>query len=119
MAVDMKRKTFSKLTMKSKRVLKSKSVANKKLGKHALANALQILMKERSQRSDLRFEEAPKCATATMHSVPLSERAGYPLKFPKGSVDPKDWKTGEGFGGIGKPKEIVVDFRRAFWLADD
>lgn len=71
-------------------------------------------MKERSGRSDLKFHKASKVATKTMHDIPLQERAGYPLKFPKGSVDPKDWCTGPD-----GEKPIIVDFSRPDWLPDE
>eukprot|EP00930_Biecheleria_cincta_P030285 TRINITY_DN2097_c0_g1_i5.p1 TRINITY_DN2097_c0_g1~~TRINITY_DN2097_c0_g1_i5.p1 ORF type:complete len:584 (-),score=108.88 TRINITY_DN2097_c0_g1_i5:270-2021(-) len=91
----------------------------KRLGRGALSSALAAMVKGTGGRKDLKFEQAPKAATNTMHQVPLKERAGYPLKFPKGSVDPKNWRTGSRCGSERGNKPVIVDFSRAAWLPDD
>jgi len=69
-------------------------------------------LKASTGRKDITFHEAPKVAARTQGTVPIKERAGYPLKFPKGAVDPKDWATTHGI-------KIEVDFSRSKWLPDD
>jgi hypothetical protein len=77
-----------------------------------LRNALMSELKTQGGRKDIQFAEARKVASNTMHSVPLHQRAGYPLKFDKGAADPKKWMTNGG-------KQVIVDFKRFSWLPDD
>jgi len=108
---------------KAKTIMKPKVIKTvtktRKLGKGALGSALMSMVKSTGGRKDLKFQEAQKAATNTMHLIPLKDRAGYPLKFPKGSVDPKNWRTGKKCGSDRGDKPIIVDFNRAAWLPDD
>jgi len=82
-----------------------------KLTKHSLGRALRAKLKHTSGRGDLKISEAPTVANDELPNLPIEERAGYPLVFPKGSVDPKNWKTPNGVA-------IEVDFTRPAWLPD-
>jgi len=84
----------------------------KRLSKSTLRSALVSGLKEQTGRKDIKFSAAPKVAEKCIGTVPIEQRAGYPLVFPKGSVNPKDWKTSNGV-------KIEVDFNRAAWLPDD
>lgn len=83
-----------------------------RIGRHSLKMALMNELKAQGGRTDLTVSEAPKAATKTMPSVPPEQRAGYPVKRGKGSVDPAKWITNEG-------KRVLVDFARSAWLPDD
>lgn len=82
------------------------------LARGSLRTALHVQLKLQGARKDIQFEDAPKVSTKTMKEVPLEDRAGYPAKRGKGSVDPKDWTTKGG-------KKVLVDFSRAHWLPDE
>ena len=113
----MKAKKAAKASLKPKTI--KTVMKQKKLGKGALTSALMTMVKSTGGRKDLKFKEAQKAATNTMHLIPLKDRAGYPLKFPKGSVDPKKWRTGTKCGSDRGNKPIIVDFNRHAWLPDD
>lgn len=95
----------------TKTVMKAKRVP-KRLNKNTLRFALVSGLKAKTGRKDIKFKEAPSLAAKTQHSVPIEQRAGFPLKIAKGSVHPKDWVSGGG-------DKIEVDFTRAKWLPDD
>lgn len=114
----MKRTAMKKTAMKKPKVVKT-VMKSKRLGKGALTAALQAMVKSNSVRKDLKFKEAPKAASNTMHLIPLKDRAGYPLKFPKGSIDPKNWRTESRMGSERGNKPVIVDFNRFAWLPDD
>jgi len=112
---------MGKSPMKKKAAASSTRKANKKkmvprkgarVDRRGLRWALQALLKEKGGRTDLKYEKVTKTHDKVMREVPIQNRAGYPLVFPKGSVDPKKWRTKEG-------KEVIVDFHRAKWLPDD
>ncbi|CAE7236291.1 unnamed protein product, partial [Symbiodinium sp. KB8] len=112
---------MGKSPMKKKASASSTRKANKKkmvprngarVDRRGLRWALQALLKEKGGRTDLKYEKVTKTHDKVMREVPIENRAGYPLVFPKGSVDPKKWRTIEG-------KEVIVDFHRAKWLPDD
>merc|ERR1712232_735735 len=92
--------------------LQKKKAIGKRITKHTLRSALVAGLKAQTGRKDIKFDVAPGVAAKTEKSVPIEKRAGYPLVFPKGAVDPKDWKTKNGV-------KIMVDFSRASWLPDD
>jgi len=82
-----------------------------KLTKYSLRHALKAKLKHSSGRGDLKISEAAAVASDELPNLPNEERAGYPLVFPKGSVDPNKWKTSNGVA-------IEVDFSRPAWLPD-
>jgi len=92
-------------------VAKSK-VSLKRVAKGTLRSALVSQLKAQTGRKDIKFDAATSVAANTQVTIAIKERAGYPVTFPKGSVDPKDWKTAKGV-------KIEVDFSRCFWLPDD
>jgi len=118
-AKPMKAKIMKVMKAASKPKIAKMVMKAKRLGRTALTGALVAMLKSTGGRSDLKYDAAHKAATGTMHLVPLKERAGYPLKFPKGSVDPKNWRTGITAGSERGGKPVIVDFNRASWLPDD
>jgi len=111
-------------TMKVKTVTKPKTVRHaptkaRRLGVTSLSGALMAMVKDKGGRTDLSYQDAPKAAKSTMHLIPITERAGYPVKFPKGAVDPKNWRTGLRMGKERGGKQVIVDFSRPAWLPDD
>eukprot|EP00746_Dinoflagellata_sp_MGD_P004723 gnl/MRDRNA2_/MRDRNA2_109134_c0_seq1.p1 gnl/MRDRNA2_/MRDRNA2_109134_c0~~gnl/MRDRNA2_/MRDRNA2_109134_c0_seq1.p1 ORF type:complete len:661 (+),score=170.52 gnl/MRDRNA2_/MRDRNA2_109134_c0_seq1:91-1983(+) len=105
------------ITGKGKSVIKKKAVSlmksqPRRVRKSDVRTALLSCLKEQSGRADISFKSAQKSAATTQISIPIEERAGYPVTFPKGAVDPKDWKTHSGV-------KVEVDFARAYWLPDD
>merc|ERR1719191_885228 len=84
----------------------------RKVKKTDVRSALLSALKKQSGRADISFKSAAASADTTQSSIPIEDRAGYPVTFPKGTVDPKDWKTHSGV-------KIEVDFARASWLPDD
>ena len=76
-----------------------------RLPKTSLGSALIAGIKKESGRDDISFEEAPQVATKIMHTVPIEERAGFPVRLEKGCVHPKDWITVHGV-------KIEIDFSR-------
>jgi len=100
-------------TMKMKGVAKlGKGKDVERLRKTSLMNALKIGLKQQGGRTDIAFLEAGRLAKKAMDSVPLKDRAGYPVTRSKGSVDPKKWMTE-------KAVPVIVDFARHVWLPDD
>lgn len=95
---------------KRKSLLKPK--ANKLVNKGTLRSALVTSLKEQTGRKDLNFQSAPVAADKAMNSVPMEQRAGYPLVIKPGSVHPKDWHSSDGV-------RVMVDFTRAKWMPDD
>lgn len=69
-------------------------------------------LKAKGGRQDIEFRDASAASLQVMREVPVTERAGYPLIRVEGSADPAEWRTKEG-------KEVLVDFKRAWWLPDD
>jgi hypothetical protein len=100
--------------IKAKRVMKVKKaiMKPKRLSKSTIRSALVADLKTQSGRKDIKFDKTPDVANRAMISVPIEQRAGYPVKRAKGSVDPKDWKTE-------KLVKVNVDFARHAWLPDD
>jgi len=108
-----KPKQIAKTMKKSKKVVKLKRVS-----KHTIRSALVASLKAQSGRKDIKFDQSADVADRAMHSVPIEQRAGYPVKRAKGSVDPKDWMTEKRFKD--RPQEKVhVDFKRHAWLPDE
>lgn len=101
--------TMADVAKSSPRRVVQKSRKASRVGQGTLRQALVADLKGQSGRQDLQFEDAPESAATTMQSVPIEERAGYPLEFPPGSVDPKDWITEN-------KVRITVDFARKPWL---
>lgn len=95
----------------TKKVTKA-AKAKRLVGRGTLRSALVSGLKEQCGRTDLKFDAAPKVASKVLHSVPPEQRAGYPLTRPKGSVEPRDWRTSEGV-------KVEVDFTRPAWMPDD
>jgi len=95
-------------------VAKSKRVAqaSERVRRGTLRSALLSDLKKGSGRKDIRIGAASKTASKSMGSIPIEERAGFPLKLVKGGVHPKDWKTHNGV-------KIIVDVSRCHWLPDD
>jgi len=92
---------------------KPASLAKKrKFTSRGLTSTLQAQLKAASGRKDIEFSDAPESHTKLLRKVPITERAGYPVKRAKGSVDPAKWRTNEG-------KEVHVDFTRHAWLPDE
>lgn len=97
------------VAMKPMKVMKCKQ----RLRRTSLRTALVQGLKSMSPRDDLVYKEtASEDATVAMQRVPYKDRAGYPLKRPKGAVNPAYWKTKEG-------KRVIVDFSRSPWLPDE
>lgn len=96
----------------AKSVMKKKRVSKVLIRKSTLSGALRAGLKAKTGRKDIKFKEAAQVALSTEQSVPIAQRAGYPLKLTKGGVNPKDWVTCKG-------DKILVDFARAPWLPDD
>lgn len=89
-----------------------KANALKRVNKNTMRMSLVAGLKAQSGRKDIDFEEAPAVAARAIHTVAVEDRAGYPVKRAKGSVDPRRWRTQNG-------KEVMVDFTRYAWLPDD
>lgn len=87
-------------------------VAVKKLSKSSMTSALKARLKKNSGRHDIRIDEQPQLLDDAAHSVPITERGGYPVIRKKGSADPKKWVTVTGV-------PVSVDFNRCRWLPDD
>lgn len=100
-------KTKQHVVMKKKADTKLKRV-----GKSTIRSALVAALKSQSGRKDIKFDKSPDVANRAKDSVPIEQRAGYPVKRAKGSVDPKNWVTDKGV-------KVHVDFRRPAWLPDD
>lgn len=99
------------MVAKGKRILdKGKSVKTVRRG--TLRSALLSDLKTSSGRKDIKFHGASKIASKSQVSIPIEQRAGFPLKLTKGGVHPKDWKSHCGV-------KIIVDLARAPWLPDD
>eukprot|EP00434_Breviolum_minutum_P008986 symbB.v1.2.007916.t2/scaffold494.1/size196131/10 len=77
-----------------------------------LKDALKAMLMKQGGRTDIAFEDAPQAHHSIMSKARLEDRAGYPLKRAKNSVDPAKWKSLDG-------KEIMVDFARHAWLPDE
>lgn len=108
-------RTKSKSSMKTARRTVTKRKTNTKLkrvGKSTIRSALIADLKEQSGRKDIKFDKSHAVASRTKDSVPIEQRAGYPVKRAKGSVDPKKWVTEKGV-------KVHVDFKRHAWLPDD
>lgn len=90
----------------------TKQAKARRVSKHTMRQSLISGLKQQSGRKDISFHAASKVAARTMPTVPLAERAGYPLTRAKGSVDPKDWRAKNG-------TEVMVDFGRHAWLPGD
>eukprot|EP00930_Biecheleria_cincta_P001208 TRINITY_DN102369_c0_g1_i1.p1 TRINITY_DN102369_c0_g1~~TRINITY_DN102369_c0_g1_i1.p1 ORF type:complete len:514 (-),score=59.07 TRINITY_DN102369_c0_g1_i1:42-1583(-) len=108
-------RTMSKSATKSKRRLVTKKKADTKLkrvGKATIRNALVADLKAQSGRTDIEFAKSSDVANRAKDSVPIEQRAGYPVRRAKGSVDPKNWVTEKGV-------KVHVDFKRHAWLPDD
>jgi hypothetical protein len=101
--------------MRTRGVMKKKKAYRQSpkalIKKSSLRSALVANLKAQSGRKDIRFNAAPKIADKTQRSVAIEQRAGYPVKLPKGAVDPKNWKTVNGV-------KVDIDFSRASWLPD-
>jgi len=105
--------------MKVMKAMKVKGVAKlgkrkdvERLSKNSLMNALKIGLKQQGGRTDIACSEAGHLAKKAMNSVPILDRAGYPVARSKGSLDPKNWITEKGV-------PVIVDFSRHAWLPDD
>lgn len=111
-------KTVKKTTKAKKTVKKAKAVHNsqkkKRIQRGTLRAAFVASLKEASGRADIAAEKkfASKGAQKTFKVVPIKERAGYPVKRLKGSVDPEKWTTHAG-------DKIHVDLARNKWLPDE
>jgi len=99
-------------------VKKFKAIASKQakrgilIRRGSLRNALVSNLKKGTGRTDIKIGAASKVATKSEGSIPIEQRAGFPLTLKKGGVHPKDWKS---FQGV----PIHVDFARVPWLPDD
>lgn len=91
------------------KVTKKKSTL---LRKSTIRSALVAGLKEQSGRTDLKFDKSPELASRAMNSVPVEQRAGYPVKRAKGAADPRHWKTNHDV-------KVEVDFGRYPWLPDE
>eukprot|EP00441_Pelagodinium_beii_P046559 CAMPEP_0197622296 /NCGR_PEP_ID=MMETSP1338-20131121/2652_1 /TAXON_ID=43686 ORGANISM="Pelagodinium beii, Strain RCC1491" /NCGR_SAMPLE_ID=MMETSP1338 /ASSEMBLY_ACC=CAM_ASM_000754 /LENGTH=581 /DNA_ID=CAMNT_0043192011 /DNA_START=80 /DNA_END=1825 /DNA_ORIENTATION=+ len=98
--------------MKKKKQVVSSSVQKRKMNRRGLGSALHAMVKAEGGRKDIEFEDAPETHSSLMKDVPITERAGYPAKRAKGSVDPANWVTNGG-------KKVIVDFGRHAWLPDE
>jgi len=87
-------------------------LTKKLVNKLTLRQALVSGVKAQTGRKDIEFRAAADIAATTQRAIPIEERAGYPLKRARGSVDPKNWKTATGV-------KLEVDFSRAWWMPDD
>jgi hypothetical protein len=109
-------KTIKKTTFAKKVFKKKKAHAyykdTERLRKGTFQAALKSVLKSSSGRKDIAFNEAGRLAKKHMDTVPLKERAGYPIVRAKGSVDPKNWVSGKGV-------KVMVDFARYAGLPDD
>lgn len=90
----------------------SKQAKAVRVRRHTLRSALLSDLKKDSGRKDIECGAASKVASKAKDSIPIEERAGFPLKLSKGGVHPKDWKTHNGV-------KIIVDLARCPWLPDD
>mmetsp|Transcript_92878 Transcript_92878/g.161391 ORF Transcript_92878/g.161391 Transcript_92878/m.161391 type:complete len:491 (-) Transcript_92878:80-1552(-) len=88
---------------------KKKSILLKKT---TIRSALVAGLKSQSGRKDLKFDKSPDVASRAMNSVPVEQRAGYPVKRAKGSFNPMHWKTTNSV-------KVEVDFARHAWLPDE
>mmetsp|Transcript_103117 Transcript_103117/g.210261 ORF Transcript_103117/g.210261 Transcript_103117/m.210261 type:complete len:586 (+) Transcript_103117:74-1831(+) len=95
-----------------KQIKKKEVDRAKRVTKGSLRLALIAKLKNSGGRSDINFREAPTVAEDHLQNVKLEDRAGYPLSFPKGSVNPKNWITTNGV-------KVEVDFSRPSWLPDE
>lgn len=96
-----------KPVVKAKRIIRSDRV-----NRLTLRSALVSEMKRSTGRTDIAFGDASKNAKKSSGTIPIEERAGFPVSLRQGGVHPKNWKT---HGGV----KILVDFSRAKWLPDD
>ena len=62
--------------------------------KLTLKSALVAELKEKSARDDLRIANVSASASKMIKSVPIEDRAGYPLRL--GNVKPENWTTSQG-----------------------
>eukprot|EP00930_Biecheleria_cincta_P073589 TRINITY_DN60869_c0_g1_i1.p1 TRINITY_DN60869_c0_g1~~TRINITY_DN60869_c0_g1_i1.p1 ORF type:complete len:538 (-),score=95.61 TRINITY_DN60869_c0_g1_i1:153-1739(-) len=99
-----------KSVMKSKKVLKRGR--GTRVNKGSLRSALISNLKKAGGRKDVNIAHASAIASKSSETIPIEERAGFPIKLAKGCVHPKDWKTHNGV-------KIIVDYNRAPWLPDD
>eukprot|EP00931_Biecheleriopsis_adriatica_P017367 TRINITY_DN12492_c0_g1_i1.p1 TRINITY_DN12492_c0_g1~~TRINITY_DN12492_c0_g1_i1.p1 ORF type:complete len:573 (+),score=126.73 TRINITY_DN12492_c0_g1_i1:76-1794(+) len=107
------RKSAASKAMKVTKVKKAKRIQRLRGSQDSFRSLLLAHLKKQGGRKDLVLrQDVSKKAMDAMHAVPLSKRAGYPVKRAKGSMDPKNWKTVEG-------KPVIVDFARESWLPDD
>jgi len=104
-----------KVETSRKQIKEKKTVRKtKRIQKGTLRAAFLASLKNSSGRSDIaaRNKVASQAAKKTFKDVPIKERAGYPVKKVKGSVDPEAWRTVSG-------DKIHVDLARAQWLPDE
>lgn len=97
------------MAAKTKKVTLTKAPKIERMSMH---KALEALLKRESGREDIEFKDAPSTHMQLMAERPITERAGYPIKRAKGSVDPVSWACGDG-------RKIIVDFKRHAWLPDE
>lgn len=92
-------------------MLKKPVTKAKRITRTTLRSALVSAIKLQTGRTGLAIADAPKVASRTINTVPIEERAGFPVMLAKGAVHPRDWATVNGV-------KIEVDFSRSPFLPD-